>query len=122
MFRPGRQEDSHEFIRFVLDNMQTRALAAFPKIKDERIKETSVVHRIFGGYLRSQVQCSECRHNSNTYDPFLDLSVEVLRANSVPTALQHFTAPETLDRNNKYKCSGWVGISLPIYHCLYRCS
>jgi hypothetical protein len=30
-FRPGRQEDSHEFIRFVLDALQTKALAAFTK-------------------------------------------------------------------------------------------
>lgn len=53
------------------------------RLKDERVKETTVLHRIFGGYFRSQVKCSVCGHESNTYDAFLDLSlVSVLLSQS----------------------------------------
>ena len=43
--------------------------------KDLRIQETSIVHRLFGGYYRSQVKCCTCQYESNTYDCFLDLSL-----------------------------------------------
>lgn len=75
------------------------------KIKEERVKETSVIHRIFGGYLQSQVKCLECNTESNRYDPFLDLSLEIFHCNTVEKALSHFTASETLDGDNKYRCS-----------------
>lgn len=45
---------------------------------------------------------------SNTYDPFLDLALEVSRqsSTSVATALAEFTKKETLDSQNRWKCSG----------------
>lgn len=103
-FRPGRQEDSHEFIRFVLDTMQKNIVSGYKKV-EQRVAETSVVHRIFGGYLRSQVKCLNCKHESNTYDPFLDLSLEVVQADSVSEALSDFTTAEVLDQDNKYLCA-----------------
>lgn len=63
---------------------------------------------MFGGYLRSQVRCTKCKYNSNTYDPFLDLSLEVSgrKVNSIHDALSEYTRKETLDAANKWKCSG----------------
>lgn len=63
---------------------------------------------MFGGYLRSQVKCTKCNYNSNTYDPFMDLSLEVSgkSVNSLDDALREFTRKETLDSANKWKCSG----------------
>jgi len=40
-------------------------------------KETTLVHQVFGGYLRSQVRCLQCKTTSNTYDPVLDISVDL---------------------------------------------
>ena len=40
-------------------------------------KNTTAVHQIFGGYLRSQVKCLMCEHKSNTYDPMLDLALDI---------------------------------------------
>jgi len=34
----------------------------------------------------------------------MDLSLEINRAKTVTRALQHFTAKETLDGDNKYRC------------------
>jgi ubiquitin carboxyl-terminal hydrolase 36/42 len=104
-FRPGRQEDSHEFIRLALEAMHKNALANSTPTKDERVKETSVIHRIFGGYFRSQVRCESCGFCSNTYDAFLDLSLDVYKLASVDRALQAFTKTDYLEGDNAYKCS-----------------
>lgn len=36
-----------------------------------------VVHRTFGGLLRSDVTCRACGHTSTAFDPFLDLSLDL---------------------------------------------
>ena len=45
---------------------------------------------------------------SNTYDPFLDLALEVSRksTNTLAAAFNEFTRKETLDSENRYKCDG----------------
>ena len=103
--RLGRQEDSHEFMRFCLDALQTGSLVGIVKKerlqKERQLGHTTAVHRIFGGHLRSQVKCSKCQFASNSYDPFLDLSLEVDRAKSIRDALNSFTCKEILDQDNK---------------------
>ena len=71
-----------------------------------RLDETTFIHRIFGGYLRSQIRCTNCNYKSNTYDPFLDLALEVNKKDSVEKAFKDFTREETLDADNQWKCSG----------------
>ena len=71
-----------------------------------RLDETTVIHRMFGGYFRSQIHCTSCNHRSNTYDPFLDLSLEVQGTNSLSSAVEQFTKWERLDKANKWKCGG----------------
>lgn len=107
--RVGRQEDSHEFLRHLVEAMQRTTLAQAERtmggpIKEPRLKETTLVHQIFGGYLQSQVQCLSCQQRSNTFDPFLDLSLEVKRADSLGRALEIFAQPERLTQGNRYQC------------------
>lgn len=67
-----------------------------------RLAETTFVHRIFAGYLRSQVKCTSCGFCSNTYETFLDLSLEIHgRVGTLEEALARFTAVETLDKANR---------------------
>ncbi|KAI8322346.1 cysteine proteinase [Martensiomyces pterosporus] len=102
--RIGRQEDAHEFLRLLIDSFQRSLLHGVdPKI-DRRIQETTLVHRIFGGYLQSQVTCSRCHHDSNTFDPLLDISLDIQSGNSISKALRSFTRPEHLGKGNRYKC------------------
>ncbi|KAF2073895.1 hypothetical protein CYY_004783 [Polysphondylium violaceum] len=104
-FRLGRQEDSHEFIRFVIEGLQKVCLSKYPKgTISHRDSMTTVIGSIFGGYLRSQVKCSVCQYESNTFDPFMDLSVDLNQADSLSKALEHFVKSELLDGSNKYKC------------------
>ncbi|KAJ7490338.1 cysteine proteinase [Mycena galericulata] len=102
--RKGRQEDSHEFLRYAIDALQKSCLAGQPPKIDPLLAETTWVHKIFGGRLRSRVQCGECRYNSDTFDSILDLSLDIHNIGSVKTALRNFVAPDYLNGVDKYKC------------------
>lgn len=104
-FRRGRQEDAHEFLRCLLDSMQKACLRMVPPKQPRRVQETTAVHSLFGGHLRSQVKCKRCGHCSNKYEAYLDLSLEIAKkADSIERAMQNFTAAEQLDGDNQYRC------------------
>lgn len=84
--------------------MHERSIAGLQPKPSSDMELTSFVYRIFGGRIRSQVKCSQCGYESNTYDPFLDLSLEINHAHTIEKALKLFTAVEVLDGGNKYKC------------------
>ncbi|XP_064637995.1 ubiquitin carboxyl-terminal hydrolase 36-like isoform X2 [Lineus longissimus] len=99
----GRQEDAHEFLRYVVDSMQKSALIGYNKL-DRISKETTVVNKVFGGFLRSQVTCLRCKEKSNTYDPCMDISLDIKNVPSIQKAFEKFVHPETLDCDNAYHC------------------
>ncbi|RZC47790.1 hypothetical protein C5167_040728 [Papaver somniferum] len=104
-FRNSRQEDAHEYMVNLLESMHKCSLPSGVPSQSSGAYEKSLVHKIFGGRLRSQVKCTQCNYCSNTFDPFLDLSLEINRADSLRRALQHFTATEQLDGGEKhYQC------------------
>lgn len=115
-FQFGRQEDAHEFLRYLIDHMWKACLMnsdikidvnnnnSGDKI-DPRIKETTAINHIFGGYHRSQVLCLSCNSRSNTFDFFMDIILDISNAKSLEESLKRFTQPETLERENAYKCS-----------------
>ena len=45
---------------------------------------TSIVERVFGGLLRSDVTCCSCNYTSTAYDPFLDISLDMCALPPVP--------------------------------------
>ncbi|XP_068066065.1 ubiquitin carboxyl-terminal hydrolase 36 [Anomalospiza imberbis] len=102
--RFGRQEDAHEFLRYTIDAMQKACLNGYTKL-DRQTQATTLVHQIFGGYLRSRVKCLECQTVSDTYDPYLDVTLEVERAANIVRALELFVKPEQLGGDNAYRCS-----------------
>ncbi|KAF7800130.1 hypothetical protein EIP86_011375 [Pleurotus ostreatoroseus] len=102
--RRGRQEDSHEFLRYAIDAMQKSCLAGHPQKIDHKLAETTWVHKIFGGRLRSRVTCLSCHYNSDTFDSILDLSVDIYGVNSLKDALRKFVAIDHLKGADKYKC------------------
>ncbi|KAH9049650.1 cysteine proteinase [Lactarius hengduanensis] len=102
--RRGRQEDSHEFLRYAIDALQKSCLAGHSSKVDPKLAETTWVHKIFGGKLRSRVTCGECHHNSDTFDSVLDLSVDIHGVDTLRDALRKFTATDYLKGADKYKC------------------
>ncbi|XP_010594578.2 ubiquitin carboxyl-terminal hydrolase 42 isoform X1 [Loxodonta africana] len=103
-FRFGNQEDAHEFLQHTVDAMQKACLNGSNKL-DRHTQATTLVCQIFGGYLRSRVKCLNCKGVSDTFDPYLDITLEIKAAQSVNKALEQFVKPEQLDGENSYKCS-----------------
>lgn len=103
-FRLGRQEDAHEFLRYLIEAFQKSCLSGLDTKMDANLKETSLVHGIFGGYLQSKVTCHTCHHESCVFEPLLDLSLEVRSSQSLNQALRQFTAAEILAKGNRYRC------------------
>uniref|UniRef100_A0A5B7A385 Ubiquitin carboxyl-terminal hydrolase n=1 Tax=Davidia involucrata TaxID=16924 RepID=A0A5B7A385_DAVIN len=113
-FKFGRQEDAHEFLRYVIDACHNTCLR-LKKLQQQRRKGglknggegfngSTVVREIFGGALQSQVKCLSCSKESNKVDEIMDISLDVLHSSSLKDAFQKFFQPEVLDGNNKYNC------------------
>ncbi|KAE8692234.1 Ubiquitin carboxyl-terminal hydrolase 25 [Hibiscus syriacus] len=109
-FRFGRQEDAHEFLRYVIDACHNTCLR-LKKLRrkggvggGEAVNGNTVVKEIFGGALQSQVKCLGCGGESNKVDEIMDISLDILNSGSLKEAMHKFFQPEVLDGNNKYKC------------------
>ena len=89
-FKLGRQEDSHELLRCLLDGMHEACLKRYQPKPSPDAALTSLIYRVFGGKLRSQIRCEGVDYQSSKVDPFLDLSCE---ANQHPRAPQRPHAP-----------------------------
>ncbi|XP_071742192.1 ubiquitin carboxyl-terminal hydrolase 23-like isoform X2 [Rutidosis leptorrhynchoides] len=99
-FRNSRQEDAHEYMVNLLESMHKCCLPNGVPSESQSAYDRSLVHKIFGGQLRSQ-----CNYCSDKFDPFLDLSLEILRADNLYKAFANFTAKEQLDGGAKqYQC------------------
>jgi ubiquitin C-terminal hydrolase len=108
-FRPGRQEDAHEFLRLLVDGMAESCLkrSGVKGSAPHRLAETTPIHRIFAGYLRNQLQCVSCGFTSSTFDMAMDLSLDMHKGvHNLEEALRRFQATETLDKANRWKCHG----------------
>eukprot|EP00003_Mantamonas_plastica_P012263 TRINITY_DN221_c0_g2_i4.p1 TRINITY_DN221_c0_g2~~TRINITY_DN221_c0_g2_i4.p1 ORF type:complete len:459 (+),score=162.20 TRINITY_DN221_c0_g2_i4:1305-2681(+) len=101
-FEIGRHEDAHEFLVYMIDNMQTSALNGLGRIT-YRNAETSVVGQIFGGHTLSQIKCPDCGYKSNKFDAVEHFSLDIYNAESLADAFQQYTHRETVEG---YKCSG----------------
>lgn len=73
--------------------------------------EDSIVQRVFGGLLRSDVTCGGCGYTSTAFDPFLDLSLDL------PPQLPHPQARALYPKTS----SGWShagGVVIPAQHSI----
>ena len=107
-FRPMRQEDAHEYLRKLLDCLHEDILKSRGlKMSSGKIVETTLICRIFGGYLCNDMKCSSCNYSSKTYNHFQDLSLDMAHGvRSVDEAISSFIRPETHGVGNEWLCEG----------------
>nr|XP_020475070.1 ubiquitin carboxyl-terminal hydrolase 3 isoform X2 [Monopterus albus] len=93
-FRGYQQQDAHEFMRYLLDHLHRELQyshngASLPVSPQDRVQlskaegkgfingTASVVTSVFGGVLQNEVNCLICGTESQKFDPFLDLSLDI---------------------------------------------
>lgn len=102
-FHRHQQEDAHEFLMFTLNAMQQGCWSA-SQPSGHPSEDTTLIRQIFGGTWKSQIQCVHCLGVSDTFDPYLDISLDITAAQSVEQALRELVKPEKLDAENAYDC------------------
>ncbi|KAI3491181.1 hypothetical protein L1887_44426 [Cichorium endivia] len=103
----GKEEDAHEFLRYVIDALQSVCIKeAGTNALTSSEEETTLIGLTFGGYLRSKINCIKCGGKSERHERMMDLTVEIEgNIGTLEEALDKFTCAEILDGENKYKCS-----------------
>lgn len=133
-FDNTRQQDSAEFLHFILDTIHedlnwSANKGALPAISDEdeanrellpiRLASTiewerylktdySSIIEIFAGQYASRLECGFCHKTSTTYIPFNMLSVpvpEVKKELNLYDCIDSFVSPEYLTGDNAWNCS-----------------
>lgn len=99
-FQLGVQEDSHEFLRLLIDAMQKSCQKARLQdnpqddspnqaSNDEDDHDTEYPFSLFRGTVESNVVCEFCQHSSSTLDPIEDVGLEVTVSQpNTPPALE----------------------------------
>jgi ubiquitin C-terminal hydrolase len=121
-FKLGVQEDSHEFLRMLIDGMQKSCQKEESKVQEETTelpdkedKDKEYPFALFRGTVESNVQCTACGASSQTLDPIEDIGLEVTSASTstsladVQTALQRYARAENLDAGYKCEKCGQLG-------------
>ncbi|KAF3665717.1 hypothetical protein FXO37_10911 [Capsicum annuum] len=90
-FHKYEQEDAHEFLQCFLNRIESRC--------------SDIVQQVFGVWLVSKLCCCNCGHYSKTYEPLIDVILEIKDADSLHSVLESFTRVEKLDDPEiKYTC------------------
>lgn len=113
---PNQQHDCQEFLRRFLSSLQEELnynkkynfpdKSTFDKAwQIYRDINPGFIDTLFSGLMRSSVICNKCGYRSDTYDPFLDLSVPFKRksAETIENCLENYFTKEFIDC--EYKCS-----------------
>ncbi|GAA6039238.1 hypothetical protein JCM8097_003221 [Rhodosporidiobolus ruineniae] len=100
------QQDAHEFLISTLNLLHSSS----PSHTDNpALVCPCIVHQTFSGQLRSAIACGRCGHQSETFEPFLDLSLDIRDREkggvkeTLRGCLESFTSPEKLP--SKYDCA-----------------
>ncbi|XP_031376823.1 ubiquitin carboxyl-terminal hydrolase 21-like isoform X1 [Punica granatum] len=102
-FQRHQQEDAHEFQQAMLDKLERCCLDQ--KRDSDSPPPKNIVDEVFGGRLVSKLQCCNCGHCSFTYEPLIDLSLEIEHAENLTAALESFTNVEKMeDPESKFRC------------------
>ncbi|NWI52375.1 UBP42 hydrolase, partial [Calyptomena viridis] len=102
-FEPDTAGDAFEFLRCALKAMQRACLSGSSNL-DISSQTTTIVHQIFGGFLKSRVTCLRCQAVSDSYKAFLHVLLDIKEVSSLTAALEDFVTPKQLDGKNRFQC------------------
>ncbi|KAH6772400.1 hypothetical protein C2S51_010804 [Perilla frutescens var. frutescens] len=71
------QQDAHEFLISMLDGIHEKMQKDRRKPHSQGSGDCCIAHRVFAGILRSDVMCTSCGFTSTTYDPCVDISLDL---------------------------------------------
>jgi len=102
-FPGGRQHDLPEFLRFILEELES-------ELRKSRVTEMTwenyeryynrMLVNTFGGQTVQDVTCKKCQHVSKSYEIFTDIALDL--SSSVESSLRRYTASEDIDTD--YRC------------------
>jgi ubiquitin C-terminal hydrolase len=125
-FKPGVQEDSHEFLRLLIDSMQKSCEKARPRVQGVSAsalavqqdnpqddsptsspvaaaaadKDSEYPFSLFRGTVESIVTCESCGASSSTLDPIEDIGLEVTSGSASTSTMTSERMSSTSSRNN----------------------
>lgn len=71
------QQDAHEFFISILDGIHEKVERERGKPQSQGNGDCCIAHKVFSGILRSDVTCTACGFTSTTYDPCVDISLDL---------------------------------------------
>ena len=87
------QQDSQEFYNNLCDKIENCL---------KKTKYKYIVSDVFSGKTCSSVMCENCKHLSNRFEDFYNLTLEVKNIDNLKDSLQKLNVPEIID---DFKCS-----------------
>ena len=96
------QQDSQEFLNNFCDKIENC-------LKNTKFK--NIVSDVFTGNTCSSVLCEKCKHISNKFEDFYNLTLEMKNINTLNDSLHKLSVPEIIDEFNCSNCNQKVRIS-----------
>ena len=96
------QQDSQEFLNSFCDKIETH-------LKHTEFKY--IINDVFVGRTCSQVICDACKHVSNRFEDFYNLTLEVKNINNLNESLEKMILPEKIGDFNCESCKNKVTIT-----------
>lgn len=105
-FRPGIQQDAHEFLIFLVEKLQAASLSTSTasEVEIARSAHTTAISQLFVGRICSTVRCLRAGHTSESWETFTCLPVNIYKVQCVRTALRRFSSPEFIRNEDRYLC------------------